>query len=72
MMEGRKRLIWGMNISRMIDTRSANRKGKIPLKMVARGISGATPFMTKTFMPTGGVITPISETRVIIMPNQMG
>ena len=40
--------------------------------MVNSGTSGATPFMMYTFMPTGGVITPISLTRVMMMPNQIG
>ena len=51
---------------------SAIKKGMIPRKMVTSGTSLATPFMTYTLIPTGGVITPISDTRVMMIPNQMG
>lgn len=29
------------------------------------------PLMTKTFMPTGGVISPTSTTTTAMMPNQI-
>ena len=51
---------------------AANKNGTIPLKMVARGTSFATPFIINTFMPTGGVISPISNTITMTTPNQIG
>ncbi|MBA7673441.1 hypothetical protein ES703_81639 [subsurface metagenome] len=39
--------------------------------IVSMGISGAIPLITKTFTPTGGVITPISPTKTIITPNHI-
>ena len=34
-------------------------------------MSGATPLMTNTFSPTGGVIRPISRTITMMTPNQI-
>ena len=69
---GRKVAIIGNAIRRATATTNAARKGNIPLKMVSIGTPCAIPLMTYTFTPTGGVITPISVTRTIITPNQIG
>ena len=53
-------------------TRSAIKKGNIPRYMVSRGISLATPLMTNTFIPTGGVINAISAVMTIITPSHIG
>ena len=53
-------------------TALAMRKGQTPLKIVLNGISFATPLITKTFNPTGGVIRPISKTITINTPNHIG
>jgi hypothetical protein len=47
-------------------------KYDIPLKILAKGISGAKPFITYALTPTGGLITPTPLTKTIITPNQMG
>src|SRR5215471_10845081 len=46
-------------------------KGSVPQITSLRGMSGATLRMTKMFSPTGGWISPISMTMVMMMPNQM-
>ena len=51
---------------------TARRNGHTPLNINSMGISGATPLMTNTFIPTGGVITPIATTKTIMTPNQIG
>ena len=53
-------------------TMSAAKKGRMPRMIVACRSPGATPWMTKRFMPTGGVISPISATVTSRMPNQIG
>ena len=65
-------IICGNAIKRTRHIIMAAKKGQIPLKIVSRGISPATPLMIYTFIPTGGVITPIATTRTITTPNQMG
>ena len=50
----------------------AIKKGHTPLKIVSKGTSFAIPFIMKTFIPTGGVMTPIATTKTIMTPNQMG
>jgi len=46
----------------------AARNGNMPLNIVSRGIFSATPFITYTFTPTGGVIVAISK----ISTNSLG
>ncbi len=61
------------NATRMISLPiSAKKKGNIPLNIVPRGRSGATPWRTNTFKPMGGVIMPISITTTLIIPHHMG
>ena len=50
----------------------AARKGHTPLKMVQISTSLSTVLTMKTFIPMGGVISPISTTMMITMPNQIG
>jgi len=69
---GRNRAISGKAIKMMVQTTNAIRKGNIPLKMVSKGTSSATPLMIYTLIPTGGVMTPISPTNTMITPNHMG
>jgi len=68
---GKKVAIWGKATIIAAHTSSAARKGNIPLKMVSRGISGAIPLITNTFVPTGGEITPISHVSTIMTPSHM-
>jgi hypothetical protein len=65
-------IIWGMKVAitgkrvRMIkQSIIAPTKGQLPLKMVLSGISH-TPARAKAFMPTGGVINPISINITVI------
>ena len=44
-------------------------KGTTPLKVSIMGTSLAMELMTKTFRPTGGVMSPISTTINEMMPN---
>src|SRR2546423_1765232 len=53
-------------------TTSANMKGSTPWNTVRVGTCGNRALMTNRFMPTGGLINPISTTTTIRMPNQMG
>ena len=71
-MPGKKSTSWGNAINTATWHISAIRNGIIPRKMVPIGTSGATPLMTNTFNPTGGVINPISVARTTRMPNQIG
>jgi hypothetical protein len=50
----------------------AKRKGITPRKMVVSGVSLATPAMTYTFRPTGGVINAASTMSTATIPNQTG
>ena len=52
-------------------SRSEARKGMTNLKVSFIGTSLAMLLMMNTFMPTGGVIRPISTTISTMMPNQM-
>ena len=47
-------------------------KGSTPLKMVAVLTSGISVRSTNMFMPTGGLMRPISTTHTMMMPNQTG
>src|SRR5439155_7868272 len=51
---------------------SAHMNGSTPLKMVAVLSSGMSVRSTNMFMPTGGLMSPISTTQTMMMPNQMG
>ena len=52
---------------------SVSTKGITPLKMVVKLTSCTTPWITKTFMPTGGWIRPRAPTVItMITPNQIG
>ena len=59
-------------------TRMARRRqstatnGMTPRKMVRVGTCGSSVFNTKRFMPTGGLMRPISTTTTISTPNQTG
>jgi hypothetical protein len=50
---------------------TAQEKGH-SFEILLKGTSRATPLIIKTLIPTGGVMTPISVTRIIITPNQIG
>ena len=71
-MFGIKSTIWGKAINMATWHRSAIRNGNIPLNIVPTGTSGATPLMTNTFKPTGGVSSPISVALTTRIPNQIG
>ena len=58
------------HISR-IATNIRPRKGITPQITSFSGMSGAMFLMTKMFSPTGGWISPISITIVIVTPNQI-
>ncbi len=62
----------GKTSTRAVTTIIPARNGIVPLKMVPNGTSGATPLMMNTLIPTGGVITPMSVTKTIMTPNQIG
>ena len=51
--------------------RIAITNGRTPLNIVLMGTS-VIEDKTKTFIPTGGVINPISMSKTTITPNQMG
>ena len=70
--DGRNITISGNNIMIVMQTTAAIKKGHTPLKIVVNGTSGTAPFMTKTFRPTGGVISPTSSTITMMTPNQSG
>jgi hypothetical protein len=59
-MLGKKSTIWGKATRIMKHMSKQKRKGVIPRKMVYMGTSFATPAITKTFKPNGGVIMAIS------------
>lgn len=69
---GKKVAIPGKMVNMIIKRICIIKKGTIPLKIVPIGMSGAHPEMTKTLIPTGGVICPISIIITMITPNQMG
>jgi hypothetical protein len=52
-------------------SRSEIRKGMMPMKVSFIGVSLAMLLMMYTFIPTGGVIRPISTTISAMMPNQI-
>src|SRR2546426_8460261 len=61
------------NATRMARRRtSAHMKGSTPLKMVAVLTSGISVRSTNMFMPTGGLMGPISTTPTMMMPNHIG
>lgn len=47
-------------------------EGQDALEIVLMGTSWAMPLTTNTFMPTGGVIIPISISMTAMTPNQIG
>src|SRR6185436_15822257 len=51
---------------------SAHMKGSTPLNTVPVLTSGRSVRSTNMFMPTGGLMRPISTTHTMMMPNQMG
>src|SRR5216117_3130535 len=53
-------------------TTSAHMNGMTPLKMVPVETSGRRVLSTNMFIPTGGLISPISTTHTMMMPNQTG
>ena len=53
-------------------TQSMTTNGITPRKMVRVGTCGSSVFSTKRFMPTGGLMRPISTTTTIRMPNHTG
>ena len=46
--------------------------GSTPLNMVPVLTSGSSVRSTNMFMPTGGLMSPISTTHTMMMPNQIG
>ena len=52
--------------------KSAIINGIAPLNIVSIGTSGATPFITKTFIPMGGVTTAVDVKTTITIPNHIG
>src|SRR6185369_13564300 len=51
---------------------SAHMNGSTPLKMVAVLSSWMSVRRTNMFMPTGGLMSPISTTHTMMIPNQIG
>ena len=70
--EGRNITISGNSMMIEMQRTAAIKNGHTPLKIVVNGTSGTAPFMTKTFRPTGGVISPTSRTITMMTPNQSG
>ena len=68
---GRNNAICGKITTKPSRTKSAQKNGPMPLKMVQRDTSGIIVFNTNTFIPTGGVIRLISVTMMTTMPNQI-
>src|SRR5215470_10239107 len=61
------------NATRMASrSTSAHMNGSTPLKMVAVLSSGMSVRSTNMFMPTGGLMSPISTTQTMMMPNHTG
>ena len=71
-MPGKNSTSWGNAINTATWHISAIRNGTIPRNIVDMGTSFATPLITKTLIPTGGVIIPISDTLTISIPNHIG
>src|SRR5204863_4796060 len=53
-------------------TQSTSTNGITPRKMVRVGTCGSRVLSTKRFMPTGGLMRPISTTTTMRMPNHTG
>src|SRR5688572_22005483 len=53
-------------------TQSAAMNGSTPWKMARVGTCGSRVLSTNRFMPTGGLIRPISTTTTMSTPNQIG
>src|SRR2546425_5905628 len=51
---------------------SAHMNGITPLNTVPVDTSGSRVLSTNMFIPTGGLINPISTTQTMMMPNQTG
>jgi hypothetical protein len=51
---------------------SAHMNGMTPRKTVPVDTSGSSVLRTKRFMPTGGLMSPISTTQTMMTPNQTG
>jgi hypothetical protein len=69
---GKKNEICGKATMRTTHTNMARTKGAMPLNMLDIGTSLAMPAMMNIFMPTGGVISPISIMVTVTVPNQTG
>lgn len=69
---GRNVAICGKAIRMTTHITIVTTNGNIPRNMVYIGMSLAIPLMTKTFMPTGGVIIAISHINTTITPNHIG
>src|SRR3546814_15557423 len=59
---GSQRMMTGKASRTATRSNSARKKGITPLKVSLMGMSSASAEMTKTFMPTGGVMRPSSTT----------
>ena len=66
-LDGMNNVMTGKAIRSTMCSTSATTNGTTPRNMVPTGIS-ATPERMKTFIPTGGVIRPISITRTFSVP----
>ncbi len=66
---GRTRVMSGKMVKMTRPTNRTARKGKIPLNIVCSSSSGAIPLMAYIFIPTGGVIAPVSSSIAMITPN---
>ena len=69
---GSHKVIDGKAISSASLRMSAYRNGITPFQIELVGTSGSMLLITKMFMPTGGLIMPISTTQTISTPNQTG
>src|SRR5690606_18351772 len=69
---GRKSESAGKSRMTVMRTMSATMKGITPRKTVPVDTDGNRVFRTKRFIPTGGLMRPISTTTTIRMPNQTG
>src|SRR5258708_36294659 len=69
---GRYNAMIGNAIKIASRTRSVTMNGNTPLKIVAKLTSLTTLLMTKTFIPTGGWMSPSSTVITMMTPNQIG
>ena len=68
---GSSRLMTGNRTINITRTASDIRNGTTPRNVSTIGTSLASELITNTFNPTGGVISPISTTLSVMMPNQI-